>query len=137
MSGFESLQLIDSMIKKARNRFSENGHLYLVWGWTVFIITLLHFLVDYYDWHDRPNMLWMLTFLPWVYMMFYLSKRQKQANVRTYTEEIAGMVWLAFAAMMFVTGFILGSLKAYAAIYPMTLVMYGLPQNLVAFHTEN
>jgi hypothetical protein len=31
----ESLQLIESMIDQAKSRFSENGHLYLLWGWIV------------------------------------------------------------------------------------------------------
>ena len=33
----QSLNLIESMINKARNRFSENGHLYLLWGWVILL----------------------------------------------------------------------------------------------------
>jgi uncharacterized membrane protein len=127
MTGLESLQLIDSMIKKARNRFSENGHLYLVWGWAIFIITLLQYVVIRMQWMAQPNMLWMLTFLPWIYMMIYLNKKNRTAGVRTYTEEIAGMVWLAFVCMMFVSAFVLGQVKAFTLVYPVTLILYGMP----------
>jgi len=36
----EALQLIESMINKAQNRFGENGTLYLLWGWVLFPFAL-------------------------------------------------------------------------------------------------
>jgi hypothetical protein len=127
MSELESLKLIDTMINKARNRFSENGHLYLVWGWSILLLTLLHFMLDYFQLYNKPNMVWVLTFLPWAYMMIYLRRKGRREVVRTYTDEIAGYVWLVFAALMFLFGFILGSKGAYTAIYPACLALYGMP----------
>ncbi len=125
----ESLQLIDSMIKQARNRFSENGHLYLVWGWTIFVITLMQFLLSYFQVLSMAKLqfLWMLCFIPWLYMMIYLGRKQKKAAVRTYTEEIMGHIWLVFAVLMFLSGFVLGATHSFFAIYPVTLVLYGMP----------
>jgi hypothetical protein len=37
----DSLHLIESMINKARNRFSENGHLYLLWGWVILVCSVV------------------------------------------------------------------------------------------------
>lgn len=34
----DSLQLIDQMINQAKNRFSENGFLYLLWGWLILFV---------------------------------------------------------------------------------------------------
>lgn len=115
------------MINKARNRFSENGHLYLVWGWTVFVITLAQFVIIRYQLYSRPQLLWMLTFVPWLYMMVYLNRQKKAETVRTYTEEITSYVWLVFVVMMFLNGFILGKLGVMQLIMPLTLVLYGMP----------
>jgi hypothetical protein len=45
LSAHSSLALIESMINKAQNRFSENGTLYLVWGWVVAICALSHYIM--------------------------------------------------------------------------------------------
>ena len=44
LSAQESMNLISSMIHKAKNQFSENGHLYLLWGWTIFICSVFQFI---------------------------------------------------------------------------------------------
>jgi hypothetical protein len=115
------------MINKARNRFSENGHLYLVWGWSIMIITILQFVMAQYHWHDQPNMVWMLTLLPFAYMMIYLRRRVKRQTVRTYTDEIIGYVWMVFSVLMFLSGFTLGSGRVLFAAYPLALALYGMP----------
>ncbi|MCU0334755.1 MAG: hypothetical protein MUF62_06850 [Chitinophagaceae bacterium] len=127
LSSAESLQLIDSMINRARNRFSENGHLYLVWGWTVFVIALSQFFVISFKLHQQPQLLWMLTFAPWLYMMVYLNRQKKAETVRTYTEEITSYVWLVFVVMMFLNGFIVGKSGFIQLIMPLALVLYGMP----------
>ena len=42
----DSLLLIDSMINQAKNRFSENGFLYLLWGWVIFACAIFHFVAS-------------------------------------------------------------------------------------------
>ena len=48
ISGKESLAIIESMINKAKNQFSENGHLYLLWGWAVFVCSIAQFILMNY-----------------------------------------------------------------------------------------
>ena len=38
----QSLQLIEGMINKAKNRFPKNGFLYLLWGWVIMISAISH-----------------------------------------------------------------------------------------------
>lgn len=96
----QQLQLIDSMINKARNRFSENGHLYLLWGWTILICSLSHYLLEFvlkvpYFW-----MVWMITWVVLVYQIFYIRKKRKNRLVKTYTDELIKFVWLVFVIVM-------------------------------------
>ena len=43
LSGEQGLALIESMINRAKNHFSENGFLYLLWGWVICICSLGQF----------------------------------------------------------------------------------------------
>jgi multisubunit Na+/H+ antiporter MnhF subunit len=122
-----SLQLIESMINKAKNKFSENGTLYLLWGYTVLLCSIAQFVLQEVFKQGEAQYVWMLTWLVVIYQVFFLIKKKKKIKVRTYTDEIIGFVWLAFVACLFLTIFILGYHKQYALIDSAVLVLYGVP----------
>jgi beta-lactamase regulating signal transducer with metallopeptidase domain len=74
----ESLALIESMIQKAQNKFAENGHLYLLWGWVVFICGILQFVVLHYFQYKQHYLVWMMTWLLAIYQIIYIAKRKKE-----------------------------------------------------------
>jgi hypothetical protein len=98
-----------------------------VWGWTILICALLHFVIQYFNWYHRPDRVWMLTFGAWAYMVFFLRRQKRKEQVTTYTDEITGQVWLVFAVLMLLLGFMLGFKQQYAILYPTFLVLYGMP----------
>ncbi|MBC7589237.1 MAG: hypothetical protein H7178_12855, partial [Chitinophagaceae bacterium] len=99
----ESLALIESMINKAKNRFSENGQLYLLWGWTVFFCSLFHFIGIKFSLLPHPEMVWMLTWAAVIYQIIFLSKQKKKEKMKTYTDEVEAYVWIAFSVVMMLT----------------------------------
>src|SRR5688572_6103818 len=126
----QSLQLIGSMINTAKGRFSENGHLYLLWGWTVFVCSIAQFILMNYLQFEHHYMVWMLTWLVFIYQMIYINRQQKKVKVRTYMDEIMGVVWITFVILMFLFGFLLGMLMGddyYRYINPAFLALYGMP----------
>lgn len=122
-----SLQLIESMINKAKNNFSESGTLYLVWGIVVFICSAVQFTAIYFFKYENSNYIWFLTWLVVIYQSFFLSRRAKKEKVKTYTADILKYVWICFASCMFILIFILIYQKAYYSINPAILVLYGMP----------
>ena len=72
----QSLQLIDSMINKAKNQFSENGLLYLLWGWVIFVCAVGHFILLQLDIVEHPEMVWASTWLVVIFQAVYLSKKK-------------------------------------------------------------
>ncbi len=126
MTESESLQLIASMINKAKNRFSESGTLYLLWGWLILICCIVQF-IGFYFFDTDAYYIWYSTWLLLIYQFFYLRKRIKARKVRTYTEEINGFVWLVFFICMMLIAFIGIQFKKYEIISPMILVLYGMP----------
>jgi len=127
MTEAESLSIISGMINRAKNRFSENGHLYLLWGWVVFACSIAHFLCIKFQWLVHPEIVWSATWLAVIYQIVFLSRQKKKEKVRTYTDEIVGFVWMAFALMMFITIFLMTKNDAFEKMYPMFLVLYGMP----------
>ena len=75
-----SLQLIESMINKAKNQFDENGHLYLLWGWVVLFCSVAHFILLYFVSYDRAYLVWLLTWGVVIYQIIYLSKKRKKSR---------------------------------------------------------
>lgn len=132
-SGFsqvQGLELIQSMINKARNRFSENGHLYLLWGWTVLVCSVVQFILLHYVQYTHHYLVWTVTWIAVIYQLFYLNRRKKKVKVRTYTDDILRFVWIAFVILMFLFGFLFGQIlgsRYYEFINPTFLALYGMP----------
>lgn len=130
LSGKDSLELIRSMINKARNQFGENGHLYLLWGWVVLVCSIAQFVLYTYFHSPYYPMVWMLTWLALAYQMIYFYRRRHRQKVKTYTGEILGYVWLVFVILMILIGFHIGSLNkadGYRLLSPVIIGIYGMP----------
>jgi FtsH-binding integral membrane protein len=127
---FDSLQIIESMVRKAKNQFSENGHLYLLWGWTVFFCSLTEFILINYVHYSHHYIVWFVTWIVIIYQLVYLRKKRKRKTVRTYTDEIIGFVWLVFFILMVLFGFFAArqdEAAGNAMINTAFLALYGMP----------
>lgn len=126
----ESFKVIQQMIDTARNQFSENGHLYLLWGWIVLFCSTSQFLllnVFHYRYH---YMVWMLTWVAFIYQMYYLIREKRREKVKTYTDRIIGFVWISFFILMVLFGGLFGTVLGdsyYKMISPGFLALYGMP----------
>src|SRR5205085_5729283 len=127
MTEEESLSIITGMINRAKNRFSETGTLYLLWGWVIFICCMTQFIMLHFFNNDDAYYIWYLTWLAVIYQMYYLARKKRKETVKTYTDEIIGFVWLTFMICAFLIVYILIRKNAISAINPCILVLYGIP----------
>lgn len=129
----DSLSLIESMINKARNRFSENGHLYLLWGWVILICSIVSFvsLSWFNDYRLFP--VWALTWAAVIYQFIYIFRKKKKETVRTYTDEINGAVWTVFIIMGGLLALILAKTNNQNLFNTVLLILYGMPTFLSGF----
>jgi hypothetical protein len=127
MTGAESLSIISGMISHAKNRFSETGHLYLLWGFVIFICCITQFIMLYFFKSNNSYYVWYSTWIVAIYQVYYLLKKRKRQRVRTYPDEIIGFVWLTFIICSFILVYILIKSNAFNAINAGVLVMYGMP----------
>jgi len=113
----------------AQDKFAENGHLYLLWGWVVFICSLTQFGLQriFNLGPDRTWYVWTTTWVALIYQVSYIRRKRRKMQVRTYTGDILAYVWLVFGIATLLMVFILGSNHQYALINPVLLVSYGVP----------
>jgi hypothetical protein len=125
----ESLALIESMINRATNRFSEDGFLYLLWGWVVFFCSVTEFILLQVRFKQH-YLVWSLTWVAVIFQIFFLRKKRRKQTVRTYTDDIVKYVWLTFVIIMFLMAVVIGYIQGkeyYKLIDPVFLAIYGMP----------
>ena len=128
LSEAESLKIIGSMISTARNQMTENGHLYLLWGWVVLVCSLGQYLMQYV-WHlENFWIIWLLTWVAIAYQVVYLKRREKKKRVRSYMDDVLKYVWLVFAILMVLMTLLLSRIVQQPDQVNMAvLVLYGMP----------
>lgn len=127
MTEKESMELITSMINKAKSRFHESGFLYLLWGWVVLICCATHFIALYFFNIQDAYYIWYVTWLVMVYQIIFLRRKRKLRTLTTYTEDINRYVWIVFGICEILLVFILLLFKKYEVINPVVIVLYGMP----------
>jgi hypothetical protein len=97
----ESIKLIQSMIGKARQRYTDNSIFLLLWGWIVLIASLSHYYLAVHTDFEQPYIVWSLTFVGVIASMIIGAKKGKQKIVSNYTDKLYGWLWLSLGIAMF------------------------------------
>src|SRR5688572_1322555 len=106
-SHMDSLALIESMINKAKDRFNEDGAMYLLWGWVVLACSIAQFVLLRVQ-YEKHYLVWMVTWIAFAYQAFFLRRKRRRTKVYTYTDDILRYVWITFVIIMFLNGFLFG-----------------------------
>ena len=123
----ESLALITSMINKAKSQVSENGLLYIIWGWVILICAVVQLLSDHFFHYANAFYIWFLTYAVLIFQVIYLVRKKKSDRTKTYTEELNGFVWISFAIGAVLMVFICMRLQTPQLLLPLLLIFYGFP----------
>lgn len=129
----DSLQLIDSMINQAKNRFSENGFLYLLWGWVIFICSVFHFIAVKFSLIRHPEWIWTVTWAVVFFQIIYLTRAKRKEKVKTYSDGIIDAIWICFGICMFVLAIVVGRFDLWVYMNSLVLMFYGIPTFLSGF----
>ena len=100
LSPEESLQLINSMIGKARTRFTDNSFYYLLWGWLVIAACVLHYWFALEQVIENPSLAWLLMFVGAIVSMISGARQGKKAKVSHYTDKLYMWLWISIGAAM-------------------------------------
>ena len=101
LSPQESLDLIQSMIGRARKRYTNNSFYFLLWGWIVMLGSFIHFyLLEFTD-YPYPFIGWSLHIVGIVASIVKSVKNSKESVVSNYTDKVYGWLWLSLGISMF------------------------------------
>jgi len=117
----QSLDIIQNMIRRAQNNISENGFLFIFWGWLVFITAITFYVLTKSDF-QWPWIVWMTMPLGGIFSMIYGIRQKKKEKVRSYIDDYMAYIWMAFLACLFITLGMGYKLQLYC--YPIVIMHY-------------
>jgi hypothetical protein len=92
LSPEESLQVIRTMIEKAKTTVADNSFYFLLWGWLVFTAALLQYILVVFVKTPLNGMAWNLMFIGFI-VSSIRGARKEQRRVLTYIDEGLRHIW--------------------------------------------
>jgi hypothetical protein len=121
----DSLQLIQSMIDKAKNTVADNSFYFLLWGWLVFIASILQFVMKVIFNSPYHYLSWCLMFVGLVASTWYGYHQHRQKRVRTYVEELLNYLWIGILMSYVLFGFLFARI-GWENCSPFYMLLYAL-----------
>lgn len=122
----QSLQLIHSMISKARQDLSGNSFYFLLWGWITFICCTGQFILKRVVKTDQHYQVWWLILAGVAISVWYGIKTGKSRKAKTYVSESMKYLWMGMGIAYFVLSMILTQIGWGSEVFPFFIMMYGL-----------
>ena len=88
----QSLQLIESMINRAKDKYAEDGFMYLLWGWLVFACSIMQFVLLHVFGYTYHYIVWLATIPVFIYQAYYVKKKRRRQKAVTYADSIISYV---------------------------------------------
>jgi len=125
LSAQDSLELIQSMIDKAKNTVAHDSFYFLLWGWLVFIASIGQYIMKVIIQTPYHYMAWTLMFVGIIISAIYGANQNKKRKVRTYIEEVLNYLWMSIFVCFILLGFIFTRL-GWQDCYSFYILMYSI-----------
>jgi Flp pilus assembly protein TadB len=97
----QSLNLIEQMIASARNDHRERGDGWLIWGWLLFIASVLSIVCMLLEYYDPIEWIWGVLVFIGFSIAFLISARRKRNEVLTYVQSLLRKFKIGFFISLF------------------------------------
>ncbi len=101
----KSMDLITRVISEARNKFEENGFIYLFWGALLGIVSLTQFILIKQELYEISWYPYLLMPLGAIYTFVYFFKK-KGKRKQNQISRIISFSWIAISGNMMILGFL-------------------------------
>ncbi|XOV93122.1 MAG: hypothetical protein ACFHWX_00130 [Bacteroidota bacterium] len=126
MTNEESLALIGRMISQAKENYSKGSSFYfLLWGWIVLIANIGHYLIQKFDWFDRPYYIWVITIPAIILTIIRSIKESKEGLVTTHLDRLYGHVWIGVGIGIGVSIMFMSQINYYHNAFILLFAMIG------------
>jgi hypothetical protein len=90
----ESLEIIETMINKAKNTVADNSFLFLLWGWLVFIASITQFILKILFNYSHHYYAWALLFIALLVSISRYRMKRVKNGAKTYIDYIIENLWV-------------------------------------------
>lgn len=101
ISPSESLAIIQEMVEKTKQHYSDDSFYFILWGWLTFSAALGHYLLLPVL-HEASALVWLLMPLGGIISLVYGMKQSREQKVKTHLETHIGYLWKALGLAMLV-----------------------------------
>jgi hypothetical protein len=122
----QSLQVIQSMIQKAKQEVVNNSFYLLLWGWLIFITAVVHFILLKFTSLEYPQLAWNLMWIGGIASMIRGIKDSKKAIVKTFVGD--AMKYFGISQLILYAGliFIFSQNNLWSISFPFYILMYAV-----------
>jgi hypothetical protein len=121
----QSLELITSMIYKAKNDFFDTGLSALLWGSVVIICSLVTFANYYLKWHFLEY-IWWLTVVAVAPQVVIAIREGKEKRYKAHEDDLIGGIWIGYGISIFLFSY-LASVHPIDQVASIYLTLFGIP----------
>lgn len=101
ISEHESLHLIQQMIQVAKDDHRENGEGWLIWGWLLFLASVISAVLVYLEIEGFFSWVWSGTLIVGLVLYISFRVRKKDDEVKTYVQELLDRLGTGFFISLF------------------------------------
>lgn len=127
MSEKESLDLISSMIGKAKNHYTESGSSALLWGISNVIVFVLVYLQRTVHGFNFPFSPFYLMIIAAVLQIYFYRKERRMNKTISYKDETHYYIWLAFGISLLILTVAGGFADIGYIVLPLLLLLFAIP----------
>ena len=121
----QSLQLIQSMIAKARQDVTDNSKYFLLWGWLTVIAILGQFVLKVLVKYPHHYYVWFLLLIGIAMSIYWGITDGKKVKAKTYVSESMEFLWSGMAITFIVISLLFIKI-GYQYCYPFYILLYGV-----------
>lgn len=122
----ESLQLIQTMIRKTKDSVAVDSFYFLFWGWLVFVCCLVEYVLMVYYKYPHHSFVWGAMPIGGVITAIYSSRQARRQKSVTYIEEALSYLWIAIGISFFVLVFVNVVSEAWRTAFTYYILMYAI-----------
>ena len=105
----ESLLLITKTIEETKQRFTENGHMIILWGVLTFTVFFSQYILVLLELHKKFDIIWTVILFPLgaIYTFIYMWKNVNKKNLpKTLLTRVIGTMGWAMGMNLMILGFL-------------------------------
>jgi len=122
----ESLQLIQTMIRKTKDSVAVDSFYLLFWGWLVFVCCLVEYVLMVYYRYTHHSFVWGAMPIGGIITAIYSSRQARRQKSTTYIEEALSYLWIAIGISFFVMVVVNVVSEAWRTAFTYYILMYAI-----------